>query len=213
MTLAQRSLLAVVPHSTASIAIKYSAKFNDYNANISHNRVTNAIICKLSHSWKSVDEDIVQGLIEYLVAKVYKRKHTSIQTQLYESFLQNLEKYAPIDQVDEELQEAFERLNTHYFDGMLTMPNLVWGQKTKRKMGHYNYMHDTIMISATLKKHPHLRDYVLYHEMLHKKHRYYKTHSGRAMHHHTAFRADEDKYPNKVQLEKELSKVARGWFW
>ena len=213
MTLAQRALLTVVPHSSASITIKYSAKFNDYNANISHNRLTNVITCKLSHSWKDVDEDIVLGLLEYLIAKVYKRAHSSIHTQYYDSFLQNLEKYAPIQQVDSELAESFQRLNAEYFENDLTLPNLVWGKPTKRKMGHYNYVHDTIMISLTLKKHPDLRDYVLYHEMLHKKHRYYKTHSGRSMHHHTAFRADEDKYPNKVALERKLSRVARGWFW
>jgi predicted metal-dependent hydrolase len=213
MTLAQIALHTISPNLQAKISVKYSAKFKDFNANIAHNRLTQEFIIKLSHHWKDVDEQIVCGLFEVLIAKILKKKHTSENTKLYENFLKNLEKYAPIEQIDPKLLDSFSRMNTLYFNGLLDTPNLIWGQKNKRKMGHYDYIKDTIMISSTLSQHQDLIDYVMYHEMLHKKHKYYKTKTGRAMHHHTAFKDAESQYPNQKVLEQKLSRIARGWFW
>jgi hypothetical protein len=78
-------------------------------------------------------------------------------------------------------------------------------------MGHFDYQKDTIMISQTLHERMDLVDFVMFHEMLHKKHRYYKTETGRRMHHHTAFREEEKQYPGFDLLEKELAKHAHSF--
>jgi predicted metal-dependent hydrolase len=213
MQIAHLALKNIAPTTVATIEVKYSAKFKEFNANIAHHRIKNQFIIKLSHKWRDVDETILLGLFELLFAKILKKKYISENIKLYESFLKNLEKYAPVEQIDPILHDSFSRMNTLYFYGTLDTPNLVWGQKNKRKMGHYDYIKDTIMISSTLQNHADLVDYVMYHEMLHKKHKYYKTQTGRSMHHHTAFRDEEAQYPNQKEIEKKLSRIARGWFW
>ena len=53
-------------------------------------------------------------------------------------------------------------------------PGLVWSrQLTGRKFGHYDFIQDTVMLSRTLDHHDVpalLVDYIMYHELLHKKH-------------------------------------------
>ncbi|MFT4313491.1 MAG: hypothetical protein ACMXYA_03705, partial [Candidatus Woesearchaeota archaeon] len=71
------------------------------------------------------------------------------------------------------------------------------------------YQTDTISLSRVLEKEEELLDFVLFHEMLHKKHRYYKSKTGKLMHHHTAFRQEEQSYPGFAELEKRLEKLVR----
>ncbi|MFO8037368.1 MAG: hypothetical protein R6U57_12155 [Anaerolineales bacterium] len=71
------------------------------------------------------------------------------------------------------LSVVFQKVNQSYFNGSLPQPHLVWSDRlTYRKFGHYQYETDTIMISRSLDD-PHLPDcaldYVMYHELLHKK--------------------------------------------
>jgi predicted metal-dependent hydrolase len=83
----------------------------------------------------------------------------------------------------------------------------VWGNTTFRKLGSYTYQSDTITMSPILRGNARYLDYVMFHEMLHKKHRYYKTKTGRMAHHHTAFKNDEATYPEVEKINKELQ-----WF-
>ncbi|MBR9692917.1 M48 family metallopeptidase [Candidatus Woesearchaeota archaeon] len=62
------------------------------------------------------------------------------------------------------------------------------------KLGHYEYATDTISISTALKEAPELLDYVLYHEMLHKKHKFTESKGGNTRSHTKAFRDEEKKY-------------------
>jgi hypothetical protein len=54
----------------------------------------------------------------------------------------------------------------------------------------------------------------MYHEMLHKKHKFYSTKKGQRVHHSSAFRKDEQKFPDSSRLEIELRKFVskkKGW--
>lgn len=71
-----------------------------------------------------------------------------------------------------DLNAAFARVNTAYFDGKLARPHLQWNRtRTQRKLGHYDVSRDTVMVSQTLDA-PSVPDYVIdfvvYHELLHK---------------------------------------------
>ncbi len=70
------------------------------------------------------------------------------------------------------LEELFDELNAHYFDGALARPHLVWSQRAaQRTFGHYKPATDTITLSRRLDDSSVPRDvvaFVLYHEMLHK---------------------------------------------
>jgi predicted metal-dependent hydrolase len=100
------------------------------------------------------------------------------------------------------LEQSFKRCNALYFDGLLAQPNLVWGGYNLRLLGTYTYATDTIMISQVLRTDENLLDYVMHHEMLHKKHKFNHT-SSRTHSHTKAFREDEAKFHDK-DAEKKL---------
>jgi hypothetical protein len=71
------------------------------------------------------------------------------------------------------LAQSFDRVNTLYFEGQIARPHLVWSKAlTQRVFGHYNYAHDTVMVSRSL-DHAEVPefvvDFIMYHELLHKK--------------------------------------------
>ena len=72
-----------------------------------------------------------------------------------------------------DLAAAFDRVNAAYFEGRLARPRLLWGRAfTMRKFGHYDRIHDTVLVSASLDAAgvPGLAvDFIVYHELLHRE--------------------------------------------
>lgn len=201
--------------------LKYSGKFSDYNANV--NYTTWKLNFKLSKTWRGVDEDIRIGLIQSLLIKVfktqdYKNYAKNNKVELYNMFLKNVALVAPRKESDSMLVESFLRVNETYFNGLMDMPNLLWGQRSLAKLGSYEYGSDTVTISTVLKETPlQILDYVVYHELLHKKHKFYHK-NGKSYHHTTIFRNDEKKFENSEQLEREIKtflrkKKVKRMFW
>ena len=111
-----------------------------------------------------------------------------------------------------DLEESFARVNQDYFAGQMPRPNLTWNRTlTVRKFGHFQPSRDTVMLSATL-DHPEVPamvvDYVMYHELLHKKHGATLV-NGRRVVHGPAFRADERRFADWQTAEKLLNEIAR----
>ena len=185
-------------------AIKYSGKFRPYNANVHITRYE--LIFNLSKTWKDVDEQIKIGLIQHLLMKIYKKKQHTTNIDLYMLFIKQLPSVTPAIYSNPELKESFDRVNKKYFFNIIEMPNLKWGNKTLTQLGAYNYHTDTITISSVFKNHPRLIDYVMYHEMLHKKHSF-KSNKGRSYYHTHQFRKDEKQFEDIEQIEKEIDKL------
>lgn len=195
------------------VAVNYSGKFSDYNANVSYTPFS--LKFKLSRKWRGVDEDIKIGLIQSLLIKVFKDKdyEKNNKIELYNMFLKNVALVAPRKESPPELIESFERVNNSYFYGLIDMPNLKWGRDSVRKLGSYEYGSDKLIISSLLKKAPfHLLDYVMYHELLHKKHKFYHK-NGRSYHHTKVFRKDEKRFENSEGAEKELKQFLSKKRW
>jgi len=113
---------------------------------------------------------------------------------LYNSFVRNLHLAIPKTKIDSALKESFDRMNQTYFDNSVEIANLVYAGTSDRKLGSYNYKTDTIKISKVFKDLPQrYLDYVMYHEMLHKKHKF-KDKNGRSFYHTGQFKKDEKKY-------------------
>lgn len=110
------------------------------------------------------------------------------------------------------LDKLFVRLNRRYFNNELEMPALSWSpRRSKRVLGHHDYAHEAIVISRLLDSPdvPELLvEYVLYHEMLHIKHRP-RLLNGRRLYHTPAFRADERRFERYDEAMRELEKVTR----
>jgi hypothetical protein len=190
-------------------SLSYSGKFSSYNANVKYS--VTEIKFSLSKEFEELSDEIKLGMMEHLFCKMYKTKVPTANQDLYRSFMKHLTKVARIEEKDSFLLERFENINKQYFFGMMSAPNLRWGQKAFRKLGHYEYASDTIVISSVFADAPSdekiaaLLDFVLYHEMLHKKHQYDHK-KERAIHHSRTFRLDEKKWHDK-DVNKRIS-----WF-
>ncbi len=211
MNLAQQALENLFPerNEERSLLVEYSGKFSAYNANVKYGPTF--LKFSLSKEWKEISVEIQSGIIEHLLCKVYGIKKPSTNQDLYHSFMKHMAKVARISEKDPYLQERFQIINEQYFNGLMSEPNLRWGKQAYRKLGHYEYTSDSIVISSifakasTDEKTQNLLDFVMYHEMLHKKHQYDHK-KERAIHHSKAFREEEKLWPDK-QIEKKLS-----WF-
>jgi hypothetical protein len=195
------------------VILNYSGHFSNYNANVRYTRTH--VEFNLSTLWKNVDEDIQIGLIESLVIRMYKiREISTSEMKLYESFMKGLSKYAKVQHNDPELDASFIRVNEKFFNGFMEKPNLIFASESFRKLGSYEYGTNSIYISTIFKGLPDdelkFLDYVVYHELLHKKHTF-KVKNGRHQAHTTIFRKDENKFgeENGLDMEKELNSWLR----
>ena len=190
-----------------SVSLKYSRKFKPYNANVK--LYGNNLIFNLSRDWKKISKEIQIGLIQELLIKILKDKKKTMNIELYNLFMKNVHLAIPKTKTDVILEESFNRVNETHFNGMLDKPNLQWGNESTSKLGSYEYGSDTITISTIFKNEKkEMLDYVMYHEMLHKKFKF-QNKNGRNLHHSNEFKKMESKFEKSDLIEKEISKLAR----
>ncbi len=111
------------------------------------------------------------------------------------------------------LKALFDRINAAYFEAQLEQPRLTWNRAlTRRKFGHYQPNTDTVMISTSLdqKSVPvYVVEFVLHHEMLHKK-LGLQVKNGRRYGHTAQFRQEERKFARYTEAQEYLDKIANG---
>jgi len=187
-------------------SIKYSGQFSAYNANI--RQMGNHLELRLSREWEDIGDEIKKGLIQNLLVKLFGGKQkTTLNIELYTSFIKNLAKYTPKIHSDPILDESFDRVNVKYFDSGMEKPNLKWGTASYRQLGLYNYHDDSITISTLFTEQQDVLDYILYHELLHKQEKFNHK-NGRSHHHTPRFRELEKLFENQAEMEKKLSRIA-----
>lgn len=194
--------------------LRYSDAFSTFNANVRYTK--KSLNFKLSMEWKEVSDEIKIGLIQSLMIKVFKdkgKKTTNID--LYNLFIKNVHISAPKTDIDPVLSESFDRVNDKYFAGMMEKTNLILGNHNFSKLGTYEYGSDTITISTVLLKDESLLDYVMYHEMLHKKLKF-TSGAQRNLHHSREFRSKEKEWEDKeaeIKLKNFLRSQKRKSFF
>ena len=108
------------------------------------------------------------------------------------------------------LVDIFARINRQYFESQLEQPRLVWSaRKSIRRLGTYQPDADTITISKRLDSRDipeYLVEYVMYHEMLHKKIGL-KEVNGRRYAHTKAFRDAEKQFNQYKEAEAFIKKL------
>ncbi len=180
--------------------LKYSGKFNSYNGNI--RLWKNKIQISMSKKWKKVDTEIKIGLIQELMNKLFKTKIKTNNVDLYNIFMKKIGDYTEKNKTDPILENSFDGVNEKYFYGLIDKTNFEWCNSANR-LGSYDFGTDTITITKLLKSHPDLLDYVMYHEMLHKKMKY--DHNRKNITHHTyKFRKREKEFENSEEMEKRI---------
>ena len=217
--LAVRAFRGLYPkREIPELEVKFSGRFKEYNANVEIKKNGWSILklhFALSKKFLETQEEMRIGIIQHLLNKIYKTKVKSIEQDLYENFLKHLSTYSERLESDPYLQRIYEELNEEYFHGILDQPNLVFGQKSLTVLGHYSYTSDKVTISTALKEDELLLRFVLYHELLHKKHGF-KKRGSKTMYHTKEFKADEKKFKDP-HIEKKLEKFVRrkklrSWF-
>ncbi len=190
-----------------SCSLKYSGQFKPYNANIKYGY--GCVELKLSRDWKKIDKEIKIGLIQSLMKKLWKTKNSTMNIDFYNNFLKKVHLITPKIKSDPVLDASFVRVNERYFGGFIEKPNLEWGGESFRKLGSYDLQGDVISISAVFKKGDIcLLDYVMYHEMLHKKHKFVNR-GGRSYFHTSKFRKAEKEFEDAEGMEKEINLFLR----
>lgn len=218
MKLAEQAFNGLFPEKELeeyTFKIKYTDKFKPYNANVRYTK--NSFHFNLSKKWKTVSKEIQIGLIQGLMLKIFKENKKTMSIDLYNSFMKNLHISISKAVNDPILEESFNKINEKYFFGLIERPNLTW-HNSIRRLGSYEYGSDTISISRVLTVDGDLLDYVVYHEMLHKKHKFHNR-NGRTFHHTREFRQMEKEFENSVEMEERIKGLMRqkrrkvfGWF-
>jgi hypothetical protein len=113
--------------------------------------------------------------------------------------------------VHHDLAESFARVCREHFQGQLPRPKLTWNQTlTHRKFGHYDFLTDTVMVSRSLDRADvpaYVLDFVMYHELLHKK-LGIRWQNGRRGAHTPEFRAAERQFPQYAEAEAYLNRLS-----
>ncbi|MBD3259193.1 hypothetical protein GF371_01020 [Candidatus Woesearchaeota archaeon] len=193
------------------IILDYSGRFSPYNANVK--LANNRLFFSLSKEWKTVDVSIRKGLIQNLLLKLYGRKgekiNKTIYIDLYDSFTKNLHHSIAKTKTDPLLEMSFNRVNDRFFYGLIEQPNLEWSGYSKTTLGTYNYQTDTIKVSRFFHDAPEdMLDYIMYHEVLHKKVKFKNT-GLNCLHHTYEFRQREREFPDQRKIEKEIGNFLR----
>lgn len=155
---------------------------------------------------------IHRALASILVAKLFKRKVSDECERIFRNYANSPEVLRASDiarrrrgykQITTShgrvyhLEKIFQRLNKKYFNNQLKQPIISWSlRRTKRMLGHHDPVHNTIIISKTLDS-PNVPElfieYVLYHEMLHIRHKA-RIVRGRCYYHTAEFYRDEKRF-------------------
>ena len=80
------------------IEIKFSRAFKGYNSNCTYTSFR--IQFRLSYEWKGVSEEIIIGLIQELLNRIYKKKKHSYNIDMYNDFIKKSTSYSKIKQAE-----------------------------------------------------------------------------------------------------------------
>jgi len=218
LQIAQKALDAIAPHGSnppvevhmTNIRFIYRVK-----------RYTNCIILNCSEGFVAANEAVWSELLSVVFnGKQGRGVHSNLDafmdSEAFSGVLYELEStIAPTDALTKghthDLAASFDRVNRRYFAGKMPRPRLHWNRAmTHGKMGHYQSVRDTVMISLTLDQPEvpvYVIDFVMYHELLHKK-LGAKLVNGRRYAHTPEFRAEERMYRKYEKAVDFLNKLA-----
>jgi hypothetical protein len=205
--IAEKAYFDLFPQSTAGydFRVVYSGRLKDYGAYVSLSG--KVMEFKLSRKWYTISPEIQMGLMQELILKLLKRKKQSMYVDLYNGFVKHLHIAIPKDKSDPQLEQSFGRVNDRYFLGLVEQPNLVWGKFATTTFGSYDFKTDTITISKVFQDiEERYLDYIMFHEVLHKQRKFFKSGS-KTYYHDARFKRLEKVYEEGEMIEKELGRV------
>ncbi len=184
------------------------------------------IYMRISDTFVDAPEEVLLSLGKILLAKLNKRRINQKDRFIYNRYISSeflqekaskiiskrKRKVKIIKGYYRDLNQSFERVNKEYFNGCMEKPVLTWSsRRAKCTLGRYDPERDIVSISRVLdsRKVPEeLLDFIMYHELLHKKHGV-KLKGNRRRVHTAEFKKDEKKFRNYEKMKELMEKVAR----
>lgn len=179
------------------------------------------LLVRLSDLIEGAPESVLKALAHILLAKIYRAPIDAGNSARYRRYVSGRDFAAQARLVRQtrgrkhlrapqghvyDLESIFEELNTQYFHGLLGRPRLTWGRHARRRLGHFDPAHNTIVVSRVFDDPQVPRyavEYILYHEMLHLKHPV-KLRGSRRCVHPAEFVAEEKRFPQLENAKKFL---------
>jgi predicted metal-dependent hydrolase len=205
----------------------FAVEFYPY-ANLTHSirlRQETAHV-RLSDLLRDAPLDVIEAAAAILLSRLYGRRLPRGIEELYRNYSQAHATRQKLHAVRSkrarrkirdaqgqrhDLARLFDELNEKYFQGNLPRPKIGWSTRRWRsQLGIFDPALDQIAINAALDR-PHVPEYVvayvLYHEMLHRKHPI-KLARCRLEAHSREFRAEEKKFRDYRRAMKFLKRFA-----
>jgi hypothetical protein len=180
---------------------------------------------RIADTLAGAPDGVMEALAEILLSKLFRRPVPAHCNDRYRRYLNRRDVRRNLDlirqirgrkQVEDtqgkcyNLDEIFEELNFHYFNGLMARPILGWSPNASRTLlGHYDPSHNAIVLSRILDRPQTPRvavEYVLFHEMLHL--RYPAEHRGaRRCVHTKSFKAAEKQFEKLEEAQEALRRL------
>jgi hypothetical protein len=200
-----------------------SVRYRKYaNANSRIRLAKDELVVDISDLLQDAPAPVQEALASILISKLFKRTPDHDWMARYRRYLNRADMRRDLTALKRErgrkhyrdarghtydLCQLFEDLNSEFFGGMMSRPELGWSLRSSRTtLGHYDPCHHVIVLSSILDKESAPRNavrYVLFHEMLHL--RYPTEHRGaRRCVHTREFKQAEREYPGYLEGKKLL---------
>jgi len=173
----------------------------------------NRLIIRLSDIFTDAPSEIYRSLALILLGKLYRKTIDGSYHRTYRAFIlsEAIQERARMERTKRcrrmrargargthvDLEQLFDDLNREYFAGSLARPQLSWSaKKSRHALGRYDATHNVIFISRVFDVPGVPRfvvAYILFHEMLHLKHRS-RVDDSRLIVHTAEFKAEEQKF-------------------
>lgn len=196
-------------------------------ANVKHSirKRDGLIYIRVSDTFRDAPEEVLVSLGRMLMAKLNRKKVDERDRGLYLRYVSSGELQEKASKILAErkrrvrivrghyrdLNKSFERVNEEYFRSCVKKPVLTWSmRRAKRTLGKYDVERDIVFISRvldSLKVPEALLDFIMYHELLHKKHGIGQGERRRI--HTAAFRRDEKKFRDYEKMKELMERVAK----
>ncbi len=177
---------------------------------------------RLSDLLEAAPANVQEAIAGILLAKLYRKRLPRRADEIYRGWMNNPQtrqrsrearrlrghkRIVPPRGEHRDLDVLFVELNRRFFDGGLRKPALGWSPgESRRMLGHYDSVHDAIVISRVFDRPDaprRLLEYVLYHEMLHVKYPAEMRRRRRCVH-TPAFQAEERRFPGFEEVKRLL---------
>jgi hypothetical protein len=184
------------------------------------------LIIRVSDIFTDAPSEIFQALALILLGKLYRKRVDQWHHRTYRTFIlsEPIQQRVRVVRSDRcrlarlpgsqgrfvDLNAMFDRLNLQYFANALLKPQLSWSMKKARYvLGRFDSTQNTIFISRLFDSPdvPSLvTEYVMFHEMLHLKHRC-RVEDSRLIVHTPEFKAEEKRFGQYAEAKLWLRRL------